>query len=124
MESIRNISRRSLLKGGSAAGTALTVMHLAGPSQAFGQPGEEVLPWLDQPAANPIPASVGNLLQWESLESWLTPANDFFFVSYPFGDSCEGEMASCPCGDDCRCIGCAIHSGSAAADFENVALGL
>ena len=82
MESIRNISRRSLLKGGSAAGTALTVMHLAGPSQAFGQPGEKVLPWLEQPAANPIPASVGNLLQWESLESWLTPANDFFFVKH------------------------------------------
>src|SRR5690348_9667854 len=74
MKGIGDISRRSLLKGGSAAGAALTVMHLTGPSQAFGQPGEEVLPWLDQPAANPLPASVGNLLQWESLESWLTPA--------------------------------------------------
>lgn len=57
-------------------------MHLTGPSQAFGQPGEKILPWLDQPATNPIPASVGNLLQWESLDSWLTPANDFFFVKH------------------------------------------
>ncbi|UKZ76589.1 hypothetical protein TrVFT333_004296 [Trichoderma virens FT-333] len=51
-------------------------------------------------------------------------ANDFFFVSYPFGDSCEGEMASCPCGDSCQCIGCAIHNSSASADFDNVELGL
>ncbi|HEY6989555.1 MAG TPA: molybdopterin-dependent oxidoreductase [Bryobacteraceae bacterium] len=82
MEGNRTISRRSLLKGGSAAGTALTVMHLAGPGRAFGQSGEKILPWLDQPAANPIPANVGNLLQWESLDSWLTPANDFFFVKH------------------------------------------
>ncbi|KAJ4263879.1 hypothetical protein NW762_005916 [Fusarium torreyae] len=36
-------------------------------------------------------------------------ANDFFFVSYPFGDSCAGEESSCPCGDDCQCLGCVIH---------------
>lgn len=46
-------------------------------------------------------------------------ANDFFFVSYPFGDSCEGEMASCPCGDDCQCIGCAIHNNPALAVEQN-----
>ncbi|KAL7938537.1 hypothetical protein V8C35DRAFT_288392 [Trichoderma chlorosporum] len=57
-------------------------------------------------------------------EETALSANDFFFVSYPFGDSCEGETASCPCGDDCRCIGCAIHNGSSANDFENVELGL
>ena len=38
-------------------------------------------------------------------------ANDFFFVSYPFaGDGCGGDTASCPCGDDCQCLGCAIHN--------------
>jgi hypothetical protein len=37
-------------------------------------------------------------------------ASDFFFVTYPFGDSCAGETASCPCGDDCQCIGCVIHN--------------
>ncbi|KAL6803869.1 hypothetical protein J3E68DRAFT_187493 [Trichoderma sp. SZMC 28012] len=57
-------------------------------------------------------------------EEPILSANDFFFVSYPFGDSCEGEMASCPCGDDCQCIGCAIHNSSASADFEGVELGL
>lgn len=42
-------------------------------------------------------------------EQTLSP-NDFFFVTYPFGDSCDGETASCPCGDDCQCIGCVIHN--------------
>ncbi|GJN71993.1 copper-sensing transcription factor [Purpureocillium lilacinum] len=37
-------------------------------------------------------------------------ANDFFFVSYPFGESCAGDTSSCPCGDDCQCIGCVIHN--------------
>lgn len=43
-------------------------------------------------------------------EEQTLSANDFFFVSYPFSEGCEGEMASCPCGDDCQCIGCAIHN--------------
>ncbi|KLU87852.1 grisea protein [Magnaporthiopsis poae ATCC 64411] len=37
-------------------------------------------------------------------------ASDFLFVTYPFG--CEGETASCQCGDDCQCVGCLIHSHS------------
>jgi DMSO/TMAO reductase YedYZ molybdopterin-dependent catalytic subunit len=41
-----------------------------------------VIPWLDQPAPNPIPANVGNLLKWEALESWRTPADNFFFVNH------------------------------------------
>lgn len=45
-------------------------------------------------------------------EEQTLSASDFFFVSYPFGEACEGETASCPCGDDCQCIGCAIHNNS------------
>src|SRR6201993_5285193 len=29
-----------------------------------------------------IPDSVGNLLKWEALDSWLTPTNNFFFVNH------------------------------------------
>ena len=36
-------------------------------------------------------------------------ASDFFFVTYPFGH-CGGEMMSCPCGDECQCVGCLIHN--------------
>lgn len=43
-------------------------------------------------------------------EEQALSASDFFFVSYPFTDGCDGEMSSCQCGDDCQCIGCAIHN--------------
>jgi DMSO/TMAO reductase YedYZ molybdopterin-dependent catalytic subunit len=81
MES-QDLSRRTLLKDGGAALAELTVLRVAGLAQAFGRPGDEVIPWLDQPAANPIPDNVGNLLQWEALDSWLTPTNNFFFVNH------------------------------------------
>ena len=81
MES-QDLSRRTLLKGGGAALAGLTVLRVAGPAQAFGHPGDEVIPWLDQPAPNPIPDNVGNLLKWEALDSWLTPTNNFFFVNH------------------------------------------
>lgn len=36
-------------------------------------------------------------------------AADFFFVNYSFPE-CGGDTESCPCGDDCQCIGCTIHN--------------
>ena len=77
----RNISRRHLLKGG-AAFAGLSVLRVAGPDHLLGQFGAEVIPWLDQPPPNPVPAVVGNLLRWESLDTRLTPANNFFTVAH------------------------------------------
>ncbi|KAH6956819.1 hypothetical protein DER45DRAFT_287738 [Fusarium avenaceum] len=57
------------------------------------------------PAAPQTPSEAASGMSEEQALS----ANDFFFVSYPFGDSCAGEEASCPCGDDCQCLGCVIH---------------
>ncbi|EPE32569.1 Zinc copper-regulated transcription factor [Glarea lozoyensis ATCC 20868] len=37
------------------------------------------------------------------------PAENYLFVNYPFTDNCAGDMTTCPCGDDCECIGCEIH---------------
>ncbi len=78
----QEVSRRTLLKGGAAvAGLGF----LPGPwlAQAFSaQPGEEVIPWLDQPAENPVPEIAGNLLEWENLDSWITPNSEFFNVSH------------------------------------------
>lgn len=38
-------------------------------------------------------------------------ASDFFFVNYPLSiDGCGGDTQSCPCGDDCACLGCSIHN--------------
>jgi DMSO/TMAO reductase YedYZ molybdopterin-dependent catalytic subunit len=100
----QDVSRRTVLKGGAAL-AGLTVLRVAGPAhafpgssgqqervpwdddpsdsaQAFVQPGGQVIPWLDQPPANPVPEVTGNLLQWEALDSFLTPANDFFYVQH------------------------------------------
>jgi hypothetical protein len=33
-------------------------------------------------------------------------ADEYFFFQYQI---CEGEGNTCPCGDDCQCIGCIIH---------------
>ena len=79
----QDVSRRTWLKGGGAALAGLTMLRVAGPAHAFAShSGEEVIPWLDQPAPNPVPDIVGNLLKWEELDSWLTPADNFFFVTH------------------------------------------
>ena len=82
--SSHDMSRRTLLKGGSAAFAGLTVVRVAGPAHAFpGRPGEEkVIPWLDQPPPPPPPVSLPHQLVWEKLDSWYTPANNFFVVSH------------------------------------------
>lgn len=46
------------------------------------RPGEEVIPWLDQPAPNPVPEIVGQLLEWEQLDSWITPTDKFFTIKH------------------------------------------
>lgn len=40
---------------------------------------------------------------------------DYLFVNYPFlpDDGCGGDTMSCPCGDDCQCLGCTIHNQTA-----------
>ena len=79
----QEMSRRTLLKGGGAAVAGLSALQVAGPAHAFpGGPGEVVIPWLDQPDPNPVPDVLQNLLVWEKLDSWLTPADNFFVVSH------------------------------------------
>lgn len=60
------------------------------------------------PTAPQTPSEGGST----TAEDQALSESDFFFVSYPFGDSCAGETASCPCGDDCQCIGCVIHGNA------------
>ena len=77
----QEVSRRGLLKGSAAlAGLAFFSPGLARAFQT--QPGEAVIPWLDQPAENPVPEVAANLLVWEKLDSWTTPASNFFSVSH------------------------------------------
>ena len=76
------LSRRAWLKNSGTAIAGLTVLRVAGSTKLLGQSGGDVLPWMDQPPPNPNPTNIGNLLKWEALESWQTPANNFFFVSH------------------------------------------
>jgi DMSO/TMAO reductase YedYZ molybdopterin-dependent catalytic subunit len=100
-----DLSRRNLLKGGGAMLAGLTVLQVAGPSQAFAAsaddggddiaddrtldpantiPGGDVIKWDDQPADIPPPAQdvIGHPLEWENLNSWLTPNDQFFTVKH------------------------------------------
>jgi DMSO/TMAO reductase YedYZ molybdopterin-dependent catalytic subunit len=78
------IARRTLLaRGGSAlAGLALLDSAFA---KAFAlQPGEEVIPWLDQPPPLPPGADPNqNLQRWEDLVgSFITPNDKFFSIAH------------------------------------------
>ena len=100
----RKVSRRTLLQGGASL-AALELFRSRMPAQAAPKrqgnvrlsrvtdsramamsfpvrPGEEVLPWLDQPAPNPVPEIVDTLLTWENLDSWITPNDEFFTVKH------------------------------------------
>jgi DMSO/TMAO reductase YedYZ molybdopterin-dependent catalytic subunit len=79
----QEISRRTLFKGGGAAAAGLTAVRVAGPAHAFpGQPDEEVIPWLDQPPPNPVPDLIVRQLDWEALDSRLTPPDQFFVINH------------------------------------------
>ena len=95
---MEQITRRTVLKGGGAALAGYTVMRLAGPVEAFpgGGQDEQVLPWVDQPAPNPVPDAVGHPLVWEELDSRITPADEFFTVKHyqqPDIDPATWELA-------------------------------
>ena len=79
------LSRRMLLKQGGVAltGWALLNTLLVGTTPAvLAQSGVEVLPWLDQPVENPTNGRVTNLLDWEGLNAWTTPPEQFFSVAH------------------------------------------
>ncbi|HZO25200.1 MAG TPA: sulfite oxidase [Chloroflexota bacterium] len=81
----RAISRRNLMLAGGATLAGLAFRRLdrlvaAAPLQ----PGEELVPWLDQRTEMPAPAQarVGQQLVWEELDSWITPNEKFFTVKH------------------------------------------
>jgi DMSO/TMAO reductase YedYZ molybdopterin-dependent catalytic subunit len=77
------ISRRTVLKGGSAALAGLSVLRLTGPAHAFPHSQDaDVIPWLDQPDPNPVPEIIVQQLDWERLDAWLTPTEAFFVIQH------------------------------------------
>lgn len=81
------LPRRTVLKGAAAAGVSgLMVLKVAGPAHAFPLHGEEgvLVPWLDRP--EPVPPFLSEILShpldWEQLDSRLTPNEKFFTVKH------------------------------------------
>ncbi|KAI0014748.1 hypothetical protein F4780DRAFT_171279 [Xylariomycetidae sp. FL0641] len=73
--------------------------------------GDREFPTPDQASPN-SDHTASDATQVPDEEKRLSP-NDFLFVQYQWdGLSCEGESNSCPCGDDCQCVGCLIHGNA------------
>lgn len=79
------ISRRSLLTSGGAALAGLGALPFIGAGVAQAMPlqaDDEVIPWLDQMAENPVPQVIGNQLVWEKADTWITPNDKFFSIAH------------------------------------------
>ena len=77
------ISRRALLQRGGAGLASMSVLRIAGPTYAFQAPVTgEVIPWLDQLEPNPVPEVIVRQLDWEKLDSWITPNDQFFVIKH------------------------------------------
>lgn len=90
------LSRRDLLRHGSTALAGLALLHSPWLVHAFPRrPGEEVIPWVDQPPPHPRPHVVSNQLQWEELDTWITPNAKFFRVAHyqgPLGPAIDEKQ--------------------------------
>jgi DMSO/TMAO reductase YedYZ molybdopterin-dependent catalytic subunit len=87
------VSRREFLIRSGAAAAGLALLESPALARAFApQPGEEVVPWADQPPPEPAPGG-RNLPAWEELDSWITPKERFFRIAHyeaPLGPVVEG----------------------------------
>lgn len=77
----KDISRRDFLTHSRNALAGLILLSSPRFAQAFPTwPGEVVVPWLDQPPPPPRPGL--KVFQWEDLDTWITPNEQFFCVSH------------------------------------------
>jgi DMSO/TMAO reductase YedYZ molybdopterin-dependent catalytic subunit len=80
---VDSVRRRSVLAHGSGALAGLAILNSPLLAQAFpARAGEEVVPWADPPPENPVPDVVQNQLDWEALDSWITPNDRFFRIAH------------------------------------------
>ncbi len=78
-----DLRRREFIVQGSAVLAGIAGLYASRLAYAFPtRPGEEVIPWLDQPTANPDPVGIQTQLVWEDLDSWITPNEKFFSISH------------------------------------------
>jgi DMSO/TMAO reductase YedYZ molybdopterin-dependent catalytic subunit len=83
MDSI-GLTRRQFWGQSGALVASAAVLNSPLLTQAFAaQPGEEIIPWSDQPSPDPGVARgvIQNLQRWEDLD-WLTPNSRFFNIAH------------------------------------------
>ncbi|MEE2669739.1 MAG: sulfite oxidase [Gemmatimonadota bacterium] len=81
MVDLSRMSRRELLVRGGVTAAGLALLQddaLAALMDISVQ--EEVIPWLDRPPTAPV--SDVNVLDWEALDSWITPTDKLFRVGH------------------------------------------
>jgi DMSO/TMAO reductase YedYZ molybdopterin-dependent catalytic subunit len=77
------LRRREFIAQSSAVLAGMAGLYVSRRAQAFPtRPGEQVIPWLDQPTENPDPVGIQTQLVWEDLDSWITPNEKFFSISH------------------------------------------
>lgn len=79
---MHGIPRREFIFSSGAALAAITLLRTSAAYAFPERPGETVVPWLDQPAENPVPEVIKNQLVWEDLNSWITPNEKFFSIAH------------------------------------------
>jgi DMSO/TMAO reductase YedYZ molybdopterin-dependent catalytic subunit len=75
-------SRRTFLMHSGSAFAAFALLKSPWAVSAALQTGDEVIPWLDQRADNPVPQVIANQPTWEELDSWITPNEQFFSIAH------------------------------------------
>ena len=79
-----DLPRRQVLGQSGALITSAAVLNSPLLTQAvFAQPGEEIIPWSDQPTVDPGVArgAIQTFPCWEDLD-WLTPNSKFFNIAH------------------------------------------
>ncbi|KAK4462704.1 hypothetical protein QBC42DRAFT_326391 [Cladorrhinum samala] len=66
----------------------------------------------ESPPELPTVSNAGSPATLLNGEEQSLPELEFYFVDLPISGFCEGNIALCPCGDDCECVGCVIHGNS------------
>ena len=77
------VSRRTLMTSSALALAGFGQSRLSRPALAFQTPVDgTVIPWSDQLAENPVPNVIVQQLDWATLDSWITPNDEFFIIKH------------------------------------------
>ena len=77
-----NLMRRELVLKDSVASSAYAMLRASRAGAFPSRPSKTVIPWLDQPAENPVPQVIQDQRAWENVDSWITPSEESFSIAH------------------------------------------